>query len=249
MAWSSDEKGGGSILAALAMEEANSEDPERYRLWHRERIRRTAALVRKYVRVGGPVLDVGLGPLTIEFETALSGYPLSVLDPAEGTGLLPQTSKTKIIRGSLLDPILHLPSSAFQAIVVAEVMEHLPECPEHVLGRLLPALSPEGVLIVTTPNQARWLNRIRLLLGVNIQERPRNLFHKEWMGFGHIREYTLQEMSTEFLVGGLVPLEVGSWSPHPLPRFDWVRRAFERFGPASMDQVIYGVYHRSGTFT
>ncbi|HEV2231335.1 MAG TPA: class I SAM-dependent methyltransferase [Thermoplasmata archaeon] len=232
------------FLAALNLEEAVSEDPVRYRAWHLERIRRTARLVERWAPPSSGVLDVGASPLTVDFAEAIAGHPMTVLDPGPGWESELARHRIAFLRGSLSR--IDLPSNAgpFGAVVVAEVFEHLVECPAHLVPRLIALLQPGGVLIVTTPNQARWLNRLRLLLGVNIQERPETLFHKQWMGFGHVREYTLGEFESEFRLPGLETLDIGGWSPHPMPKFDGLRRALDRWGPAGLDQVLFGVFRK-----
>jgi SAM-dependent methyltransferase len=89
---------------------------------------------------------------------------------------------------------------AYDIVVCAEVIEHLPIDPVHVLRLLSTAVRPGGWLVVQTPNAARIGNRVRLLLG-------RNPFEPLRKG-GHVREYTVRELLSITRDAGL---DVGGW--------------------------------------
>jgi SAM-dependent methyltransferase len=233
-----------SLLASLALEEVSSEDAAAYGRWHAERIRRTAELTLRHLAVDGPVLDIGAGPLTREFSRWFPGHEVHVVDPRPEWAAECAAAGIRFHTGSLMESSLPVANASFSAVVAAEVFEHLPECPRDLVPRIASALRPGGIFVMTTPNQARWLNRIRMLLGVNIQELPENLYHKKWMGYGHLREYTLPEVRSEFAVDGLQLVQVGGWSPHAMPRADLVRRAVDRWGPSSLQQILYAVLQK-----
>lgn len=100
----------------------------------------------------------------------------------------------------------HLPASAevFDLVLMDNVIEHIYD-PRRVLGECRRVLKKGGTLAVLTPNQARLINRFRLLLGrsayypldywlgtrqEHINRRGRAVFA------GHIREYTVAELKT-----------------------------------------------------
>jgi SAM-dependent methyltransferase len=56
----------------------------------------------------------------------------------------------------------------FDLIVLCEVVEHLPVPLCTVLQRILPALKPDGYILITTPNLYRLRNVVRLALGRDI---------------------------------------------------------------------------------
>lgn len=73
---------------------------------------------------------------------------------------------------------------SFQAVLISEVLEHLPEKgDEKVLQIAWKLLNSDGVLILTVPNLDRLINRLRRIMG-----RP-----AVFMSTEHLREYTLEE--------------------------------------------------------
>ena len=74
----------------------------------------------------------------------------------------------------------------FDAVFLAEVIEHLP-IPGHIaLEKLRRALRPGGTLICTTPNLYRPRNVVYLALGIPIFD----YFHYSENGLGHVLEYS-----------------------------------------------------------
>jgi SAM-dependent methyltransferase len=88
-----------------------------------------------------------------------------------------------------LDPL----PGGYDAVLFVEVLEHLLVDPVRFFRRVAEHLAPAGLLLVTTPNQARMHNRIGLLLGRSIRESdiypddPR-------LAYGHVMEYTLGDL-------------------------------------------------------
>lgn len=100
------------------------------------------------------------------------------------------------------------PEGTFDAIVAAEVLEHVIDT-DHVLAEIARVLRPGGALVVTTPNLASLENRVRLLLGR----------YPMWMdvgveGAGHLRYYTPRVLRAQLARHGLrVERHVGNWVP------------------------------------
>jgi hypothetical protein len=82
----------------------------------------------------------------------------------------------------------------YDAIVCAEVIEHLYVSPIPVLRFLGGALTERGRLVVQTPNATALPKRLRMLLGRNpydpVRENPENP--------GHFHEYTVAELREAF---------------------------------------------------
>ncbi len=79
----------------------------------------------------------------------------------------------------------------FDLIVYSETIEHLTAAPEYSLLFLSCLLSPNGILVVTTPNAVTLSKRIKFIFGRNPFEQLRLLSENP----GHYREYTLRELS------------------------------------------------------
>jgi SAM-dependent methyltransferase len=91
----------------------------------------------------------------------------------------------------------------YDAIIFAEVLEHLHTSPALVLGWLHGLLTPGGVLLVQTPNAVALPRRVKMFLGRNPYERIR----EDATNPGHFREYTAGELGE---YARLVGLEVES---------------------------------------
>jgi len=92
--------------------------------------------------------------------------------------------------------------ASFDAVLMTEVYEHLRDYPVRSLDEVRRLLKPGGRLYFTTPNQAYLMNRVRLLLGRNVQTRL-----PDWIaGFPsarHAREYTFAEVEKLLARAGL----------------------------------------------
>lgn len=102
----------------------------------------------------------------------------------------------------------------FDVIVAADVIEHVVDT-DSFLGELRRILVDDGFLIVTTPNLAFWLSRIRLLLGKQPWSSPgpsptvrRDLV----VDVNHIRVCVRSEWEMLFETCGFSVLEVRGWS-------------------------------------
>jgi 2-polyprenyl-3-methyl-5-hydroxy-6-metoxy-1,4-benzoquinol methylase len=76
----------------------------------------------------------------------------------------------------------------FDLIVFAEVIEHLPIAPYVVLKRLRNLLSPQGYLLVTTPNLHRLRNIARMIAARDFTTMFR--YSPAGQALGHIMEYS-----------------------------------------------------------
>jgi len=79
----------------------------------------------------------------------------------------------------------------YDAVVMAEVIEHLYTSPSLVLGFVNSLLRPGGLLFLQTPNAAALNHRFKLLLGRN----PYHLISENNTNPMHFREYTVKELT------------------------------------------------------
>jgi SAM-dependent methyltransferase len=87
--------------------------------------------------------------------------------------------------------------SGFDWVVCTEVIEHLSN-PDNLISEINRVLKPSGVLVLSTPNLASWVNRIKLLFG----KRPGNI-DVSLRRRDHVRVYTVGMLDELFKLYGL----------------------------------------------
>lgn len=99
------------------------------------------------------VLDVGCGAAWVakyfrEKNTAVYSMDISTVNPAKAVAKYPFAGHLGVVAD-----VFHLPfqEGVFDMIIASEIIEHVSD-PGGFLAKLLPALAPGGVLVVTTPH-------------------------------------------------------------------------------------------------
>lgn len=151
---------------------------------------------------GDHVLDLGCGAGRHAFEVYRRGAHVVAFDRDAGelaevakmfgamriAGEVPENATAQAVRGDALR--LPFPAGAFDKIIAAEVLEHIPD-DMSVMAELLRVLRPGGRLAVTVPS---WLpERICWALSEDYHTAPG----------GHIRIYTLAELAAKLKSLGL----------------------------------------------
>lgn len=93
----------------------------------------------------------------------------------------------------------------FSVINFSEVLEHFNFYPLSVFQEFFRVLEVGGKLLITTPNQARFNNRLKLLLGVSINWDIGEVFGP----MTHAREYTAKETVFLLKAAGFTKISVG----------------------------------------
>jgi SAM-dependent methyltransferase len=120
-------------------------------------------------------------------------------------------------------------------IVCGEVVEHLHVSPLPVLRFLAGVLSPEGRLVLQTPNATALPKRLRMLIGRNpyapIRDEPRNP--------GHFHEYTIRELRDLLEAAGLEILRLitANYFDHGSPQ----NRLYRAVGPVLPGTLREGI--------
>jgi len=82
----------------------------------------------------------------------------------------------------------------FDAVLSMAVIEHIPHTARMFLEMLVSHVAPGGVVMLDTPNIARYWNRKRLAAGESTHQDLENQYYAEVPYEGHHREYTRREM-------------------------------------------------------
>ncbi|HRY10670.1 MAG TPA: class I SAM-dependent methyltransferase [Candidatus Nanopelagicales bacterium] len=124
--------------------------------------RRLAIMVEAVVAESpSSVLDIGcgrgflLGVLAEKGLEGLSGVDVYD-DPSQGRFRYRQADVTEG---------LPFNDSEFDCVVAGEIIEHVPD-PDSLLREIRRVLSPQGLLVLSTPNLVSWANRVLVPLGI-----------------------------------------------------------------------------------
>jgi hypothetical protein len=162
--------------------------------------------LEKYCPAPKRILDIGTSPLTATMHERFK-VPVDSIG-FEQDAPTPTGQHYHLDLNLVLDsPRNDLPK--YDAVVFAEVLEHLPTSPRLVLDYLRKLLTPTGIMILQTPNGVHLTNRIKMLIGRN----PFELINENPNNPGHFREYTASELRTYAEASGyrVLDLQFGSY--------------------------------------
>jgi methionine biosynthesis protein MetW len=141
----------------------NRLDPLRYD-GHTDDPLEVAGLLRSLMPERVRVLDVGCGTGSVTLIANANKYN-------EVVGVEPDSARSAVAcsRGldvtcGFLNEKLITNWGEFDVVVLADVLEHLPE-PDAMLRLAIRALRPGGIVLLSVPNVAHWSLRLKLLLG------------------------------------------------------------------------------------
>lgn len=147
------------------------------------------------------VLDVGGGQFSI-LASKLFGDEATIGDisdefrgPADDAGVAFQVC-------NLLEDDPPSFKNAFDLVVLAEVVEHMPLPPYIVLQKVRSWLRPGGALLITTPNLFRLRNLIRMVRGRDPFDRF--MLPRADVGVGHQTEYSADHLAWQLKEAGFV---------------------------------------------
>lgn len=113
-------------------------------------------------RSGLRVLDVGCGFATTSARIQQLGNEVTGIDSSPEIAALAGQRLSRVVQGDVLEA--DLGDAQFDAIIFADVLEHLP-WPVSTLKRYLRWLAPDGSVIISLPNVGLWSVRLAHLLG------------------------------------------------------------------------------------
>lgn len=173
---------------------------------------RIAAYLRRLGR--GPILDVGAASGALGRLLAGSGLEIDGLEPDP-----PSAAEARPFYRSLTVARVEeaeLPTSAYEVIVLADVLEHMPR-PDSVLLRLSLAAAADGIFIISLPNVAHVAARALLAAG-KFPRHDRGIFDRTHLHF-FTRDTALEllrEANLEPIVVAATPVPLEHIWPHRL---------------------------------
>jgi 2-polyprenyl-3-methyl-5-hydroxy-6-metoxy-1,4-benzoquinol methylase len=148
------------------------------------------------------VLDLGCGEGSISRALIERGHHVVSVDSRPPTSPLPNFVQADIGVGLPLDP-----DDRFDVIVLADVLEHLPQ-PEQLLETAVAHLAPGGRLLVSLPNFVHWSVRASVLAG-KFEYTNRGILDRT-----HLRFFTKRTATQLFNDAGL---HIQSYRTTPVP--------------------------------
>lgn len=178
---------------------------------HSYRLFKTFEIASRFLSNGNTVLSIGggsayseIGLKTVfDIEVEVMDFPSAIRQH----GPIYDEFEIKSIEGDTTEGLAHL-ESTYNLILLSEIIEHVPVPPVSLFEDLKEQLTPEGTVIVTTPNFASLWNLFHVIKGENISPDPEELFSEvsfEHEGI-HRREYVLDEIEEAFVTAGLTPI-------------------------------------------
>lgn len=195
--------------------------------------------VNRYAQTpAGKLLDIACwdGSLAAQFLPGREVFGL------EGNLAACESAKGKGIKAQAVDLEKELPfeDSFFDAIIAAEIIEHLYDT-DFFLKEIYRILKSSGVLVMSIPNIACFSNRIAMLFG----RYPRYAEYKAG-GAGHIRVYTAPVLKQQLEENGFeVIYYAGCNLPMPMESKyipNWIKRfavTLGEFFPTISGQTIF----------
>ena len=161
---------------------------------------------RRLLPPGGRVLDLGCA----------SGGLLALLRPhaghLAGLELSPSAAAAaaqigdEVVHGALEDPDLPFAPDSFDVVVLADVLEHLPD-PGAALRRAAGWARPDGWVLVSVPNIAHWKARLTIARGAFPWEQSGTF------DAGHLRFFTRRTLEALLRDAGLRDIELDAIVP------------------------------------
>lgn len=133
--------------------EIDAPNPTNFRrLLYMWRLRHTAEVIRRRVPPGSDVLEVGCASGNLSITLAEAGYRVTSVDLQPGfISYAKKKDDRGLVRWVHGDAFELGGEQRFAAIVMAEIIEHV-TAPAELVRRALTLLSPDGLLVLTTPN-------------------------------------------------------------------------------------------------
>lgn len=178
-----------------------------YLTFHKDRYNFLAKKIQEHYKPGSRFLDIGSLFCYLLIEAKALGYESCGIDLDEYVKASNKISNDFNLNNRPCDlskDQIPFSENYFDVIVFSEVLEHFNFHPSTVFLEMARVLKPGGKIIITTPNQVRLNNCIKMLIGRSINW---NIEEDFWDG-AHYREYTAKEIIVLAEKAGLRTLTV-----------------------------------------
>lgn len=142
--------------------------------------------------ISGSILDVGCYDGSLGEVFLSQGYKVAGIEAHHEAYQEASLKGIDIIKKDIEEG-LPWPDNTFDCVIAAEIIEHLYDT-DHFLGEVKRVLKKDGIFVVTFPNVACFMNRIKLFFGMY----PRYCEYRAGKSGGHIRVYTLAAILGQF---------------------------------------------------
>lgn len=143
------------------------------------------------------VLDIGPTPFTLFLKRSYPHLEVSALDRTDQMEVRCKVTGIQFQTCDIAKQPLPFEDGYFDLVIFTEVLEHLVAVPTEVLREIGRVMRGGGMLILSVPNLAALIKRIKLLLGISPLPYPDQQFvTRPIRGLGHIREYTMKELTS-----------------------------------------------------
>ncbi len=191
---------------------ATSLDPLRYD-GHPLDPAEAAGMIASLIQPNVTVLDIGCGTGAIsKFLVETRGVQLLGIEPDSERVALAQSRGINVKQG-YFDEKTAEALGKFDAVVFADVLEHLPD-PAAALRLALKVLKPGGAVVASIPNVAHWSVRYNLLLG-RFDYQPYGI-----MDATHLRWFTVKSVRNLFEMSGYTVEQIRHTAGVLLPAYD-----------------------------
>ncbi len=157
---------------------------------HIERIKKSLDILKPYIKNVKNILNIGYS----DFDSFLKEYFIN----SNITYLIPGYENNCIegnnyIKGDICNTNFNM-NNKYDLIIFTEVLEHLFCDDNKVLQNIKKIMSYQGLLLISVPNALTFSHRLNALIGKNIYWDKKDIVNGVYGGYGHIREYTVEEI-------------------------------------------------------
>jgi SAM-dependent methyltransferase len=185
------------------------------------------------------ILDIGTTPFTLYLKKEFAGYHVFTLDRSDLLKARCLEAGVEFRSCDLDLASIPFEGEFFDVVVFTEVLEHIFCPPSIILGEVKRILKPSGLLILSVPNIASLLNRVKLAFGFSPLEDADHQMNRHWVhGHGHVHEFVRKEIVQLCAEAGFSLVDTDMLAESPMSAFTGSRgfnvKRFVYFGILSL---------------